>query len=444
MTKNTRREFIQNSSLLLAGAGMSTLPLSSALAAKPRVAPSDKIVVGLIGARNMGWHNLTNFLKHPEVECAALADVDDEVLQGRAKDLEKLTGKKAQLHKDFRKLLDNKDLDAVVIGTPDHWHCLNTVMACEAGKDVYVEKPLANSIEECNIMVAAAKKNKRVVQVGQWQRSGPHWISALDFIHSGKLGKISLVKTWIYNKNYNPMPPKPDAPVPAGLAYDMWLGPAPARPYNANRHHGSWRYFWDYGGGLMTDWGVHMLDIAFQGMKAAVAKSALSSGGRYAFPTSAMETPDTQQAIFDFGDFSIIWEHGMNVSGHMYGTDQHGVAFIGSEGTLVADRNKWQLLPESKNGQYLIPAVPPQSGNYGGLAEHVENFLHCIKTRERPRCDVESARNVAVNCQMGNIAFRTGRKVYWDDAKNQFVNDKEANAFVRPDYRGPWKLPRVA
>lgn len=443
MTKHTRREFLQNSSLLLAGAGLAALPSTPALAAKPWVAPSDKIVVGLIGARNMGWANLTHFLKNPGVEGVAICDVDDTILQNRGAELEKMTGKKPRLYKDFRKLLGNKDIDAVIIGTPDHWHCLQTVMACEAGKDVYVEKPLANSIEECNLMVAVAQKHNRVVQVGQWQRSGAHWISALELIHSGKLGKISLVKTWLYQPNFNPLPVVADTPPPANLDFEMWLGPAPARSYNANRLHGSWRYFWDYGGGLMTDWGVHLLDIAFSGMKAQVAKSAISSGGKYAFPASSIETPDTQQAIYSFDDYTIIWEHGMGVSGHLYGTDHHGVAFIGSEGTLVIDRNKWQLLPESKNGAYLIPAMPPQAGNYGGLPEHVENFLQCVKTREKPRCDIASARDVAVNCHLGNIAFRTGRKVYWDDTKSQFVHDKEATAFVHPTYRDPWKLPKV-
>ncbi|CAN5846731.1 Gfo/Idh/MocA family oxidoreductase [soil metagenome] len=444
MTRHSRREFLQNSSLLLAGAGLASVPFSSALAAK-RVAPSDKIVVGLIGARGMGWANLTSHLKNPGVECVALADVDDEVLQNRSNDLQKLTGKKAHLHKDFRKLLENKDIDAVIIGTPDHWHCLQTVLACQAGKDVYVEKPLANSIEECNIMVAAAKRHNRVVQVGQWQRSGPHWISALDYIHSGKLGKIGLVKTWLYQRNARPLPVVPNTAPPANLDYEMWLGPARPRPYNPVRLHGSWRYFWDYGGGLMTDWGVHLLDIAFPGMKAPVASSAVSSGGKYAFPDSAMETPDTQQAIFSFADYTILWEHGFGVSGHMYGTDHHGVAFIGSEGTLVIDRSKWFLLPETKDGQYLIPAVPHQTaGSQTGLNEHVENFLQCIKTREKPRCDIASARDVAVNCHLGNIAYRTGRKVYWDDAKNSFGSDKEANAFVRPTYHGPWKLPKIA
>jgi predicted dehydrogenase len=265
----------------------------------------------------------------------------------------------------------------------------------------------------------------------------------MDYVHSGKLGNISLVKTWIYSRGSNPLPVIPDEPVPAGVDFDMWLGPAPQRSFNRNRFHGSWRYFWDYGGGLMTDWGVHLLDIAFYGMNAPLAKSAIGTGGMFAFPQTSMETPDTQQTVYEFDKFNVIWEHGMGVTGHMYGTGHHGIAFIGSEGTLVVDREKWEVLPEIKDGQYLLPKVPAQPGNYDGLKDHVGNFLDCMKTRNKPNADIEIGRNVAINAHMGNIALRTGRKVYWEESNNQFQNDAEANALVKPNYRGPWKLPLV-
>jgi predicted dehydrogenase len=306
-----------------------------------------------------------------------------------------------------------------------------------------VEKPLASSIEECNLMVAAAKKHKRVVQVGQWQRSAPHWQAAIDYVQSGKLGKIALVKNWLYYNSRKELAVVPDEAPSAGVDYEMWLGPAPKRSFNKNRFHGSWRYFWDYGGGIMTDWGVHLLDMAFYGMNSKTPKSVIATGGKYAFPNSAMETPDMQMALYDFGDYSVSWEHGMGVSAGLYGSNYCGVAFIGTNGTLVVDREKWRLFPESENGQYLIPAMPEQKGSGKDLAHHVRNFMDCIKSRNQPKCDVEIARNVAVNSHLGNIALRTGRKVYWNDAANSFVNDKEANNFIKPVYRNPWKLPVV-
>jgi predicted dehydrogenase len=443
MNRFSRRTFVSNTSKIIIGAGLAANPVASAIAANPRISANDKIGIGLIGCRGMGWANFREIIKHPEIDPIAICDIDDEVLNNRGKDFEEMTGKKPQKYKDFRKFLENKDIDAVIIATPDHWHCLNLVQACQAGKDVYVEKPLANSIEECNIMLAAARKHSRVVQVGQWQRSGPHWINAMNYIHEGNLGKISQVKSWLYYPNQTKMEVKPEEPVPAGVDYEMWLGPAPKRPFNRNRFHGSWRYFWDYGGGLMTDWGVHLLDMAFYGMQAPLAKSAIASGGKFAFPDSAMETPDTQNTVYEFEDFQIVWEHGMGVSPNLYHTDQHGVAFAGQNGTLAIDRDKWNILPEVREGKYLIPKIPTQTGNYGGLAEHIANFIDCLKTRKKPNADIEIGRNVAINAHMGNIAYRTGRKIYYDELKNEFKNDPEANALVKPEYSNGWKLPVV-
>lgn len=344
MANFSRREFLGSSSKLLAGASIASIPLTQPLTATSYLSPNEKIGIGLIGCKNMGWANLKEHMALPEVECIALCDIDDTVLQDRAVEVQGMTGKKPLLYKDFRKLLENKDIDAVIIGTPDHWHCLMTIYACEAGKDVYVEKPLASSIEECNLMVAAAKKHKRVVQVGQWQRSAPHWQAAIDYVHSGKLGKISLVKNWLYYNNSKKLAVIPDGAAPAGVDYDMWLGPAPKKPFNKNRFHGSWRYFWDYGGGIMTDWGVHLLDMAFYGMHAKTPKSVIATGGKFAFPDSAMETPDMQMTLYDFGDYAVSWEHGMGVSAGLYGNNYCGVAFIGSNGTLVVDREKMAVI----------------------------------------------------------------------------------------------------
>jgi predicted dehydrogenase len=444
MSSFSRRKFLQNSSLMLAGAGLASVPFTEAVAAKRTVAPSDKIRMGLIGCKGMGWSNLTSHLKIDEVDVVALCDVDDSVLQSRSADLEKLTGKKATLYKDFRKLLENKDIDAVIIATPDHWHALTMIYAAEAGKDVYVEKPLANSIEECQAMVRAADRYKRVVQVGQWQRSGPHWQQAIDYVQSGKLGKIRTAKAWAYMGWMKEIPVQPDQPAPPGVDYDMWLGPAPKRPFNPNRFHFNFRWYWDYAGGLMTDWGVHLIDMALYGMKAGGPKSVMSSGGKFAYPGDAMQTPDTQQAIYEFDDFTMVWEHAVGINNGNYGRD-HGVAFIGNLGTLIVDRGKWEVIPEVEGNAYKTPAMPVQSvaSGAGGLDQHTRNFIESMKTRQKPNCPVEVAANTAINAHLGNIAFLSGRKVHWDKDKTLFVNDREANKMLKANYHNGWKLPKV-
>jgi predicted dehydrogenase len=311
-----RRKFLQKASLIALGSGITALPGIAGVNQKPfkNTSALNTIRLGLIGCKGMGWADLSETLRHEGTECIALCDVDNNVLNSRAEELEKNTGKKPLRYTDYRKLLDNKDIDAVIIGTPDHWHCLQMVHACEAGKDVYVEKPIGNSIEECNLMVAAAKRYKRVVQVGQWQRSDPHWIAILNLLKTGQLGNLRTLSTWAFTNYGRHFPVQPDTPVPDGVDYNMWLGPAPKRPFNNNRFHGTFRYYWDYAGGLMTDWGVHMIDIALAGANATVPLSANSLGGNYGFPENDYETPETMQAIFDFGKFSMRWEHSMGAS----------------------------------------------------------------------------------------------------------------------------------
>ena len=428
----SRRRFLKQSSAALAGA---SLPYGLATRARG-VAPSDTVRLGAIGINGMGWNNVRSLLEIPEVEVVALCDVDRSVLDRRAGELAEMTGKSARLYGDFRALLDERDIDAVMIATPDHWHPLITIAACEAEKDVYVEKPLANSIEECNAMVAAAGHFDRVVQVGQWQRSGPHWDEAIALVHSGSLGKIRTVKAWAYQGWMTSIPMRPDEPPPPGVDYDLWLGPAPARPFNPNRFHFSFRWFWDYAGGLMTDWGVHLIDTVLYGMQAVAPKAVLSAGGAFAYPGGGMETPDTQQAIFEYDDFSMLWDHAAGIDNGPYGRD-HGVAFIGNNGTLVVDRRGWQVIPEGEK----MEAVPVQAAVESGFNRHMRNFIECIKSRAEPACPPRTAWLAAVNAHLGNVAFRTGRKVYWDQESMSFPGDDEANALIRSSYRRPWKLP---
>lgn len=404
------------------------------------VSPAGKITIALIGCNGMGWYNLTDHLKFPEVECAALCDVDENVLNKRAAELEKLTSKKPKLYKDYRQVLDDKNINAVIIGTPDHWHCLMAVNACEAGKDVYVEKPLANSIAECDAMVKAARKHKRVVQVGQQQRSGQHWQDVVGIVKSGKLGLIRKIKTWAYFEYGAGSPRVPDSPTPAGVDYDMWLGPAPSHPFNKNRFHGSWRHYWEQGGGLLTDWGVHLLDIPLLAMDVSAPKSVSAAGGIFAYPNNAIETSDTLAVTYDFGNFLLEWDHAGGINNGQYGRN-YGVAFIGNNGTLVVNREGWEIIPEKDNDKPRMETTSPQLPDKKDHEKHVKNFLDCLKSRQQPICDVEFGRNSAVLAHMGNIAYRTGNKLWWDDASGRFKGDDKANALITPAYRSPWKFP---
>lgn len=434
----TRRSFLRNSAVT--AAGLAIAPVLTGFG-KP-VAPSDKVKIGLIGCNGQGWSNLSAYLENPVTECIALCDIDDSVLRRRAGNVEKIRGAKpAGLYKDWRRVIDNKDVDLVIIGTPDHWHCIQMVAACEAGKDVYVEKPIGRTIEECNLMVKAAKKYKSIVQVGQWQRSDPHWQDAVDFVKSGKLGKIRLVRVFSYQGWCPTIPVLADEPVPEGVDYDMWLGPAPSRAFNRNRFHFTFRWFWDYAGGLMTDWGVHLLDYALFAMNVTAPKSIMAMGGKYGYPDDACETPDSLQAIYEFDSFNVLWDHAIGIDDGAYGRN-HGLGFVGENGTLVVDRAGWEVIPEKVNGKIRMEAVPLKRGSNQGLSNHVKNHLECIANRDpKTNADIEIGAHIAKFSALGNIAYRTGKKLVWDGTR--FTNDTEANSYLVPDYRAPWKLPVV-
>jgi predicted dehydrogenase len=436
---NSRRQFIKNSASLMAGAALTPV-LAGKLNAS--VSANDKINVALVGCRGMGMYNLTDHLKQPGIECVAMCDVDDNILQERSKTILELTGKTPKLYKDYRRIIDDKDIDVVIIGTPDHWHCLPTVDACEAGKDVYVEKPLANSIAECQVMLKAARRYNRIVQVGQQQRSGQHWQDIVSLVQSGKLGTIRKIKTWGYFGYGKGSPKVPNSAVPEGVDYNTWLGPAPEHPFNKNRFHGSWRHFWDHGGGLMTDWGVHLLDIPLWAMGVKNPKSVMASGGIYAYPENAIETPDTLNVLYDFGSFTIEWDHTGGISKGLYGRN-YGVAFIGNNGTLVVNREGWEVIAESENNVNKTELIPLQPADKESHEKHVKNFIQSVKSRQSPICEIEAGRNVALLAHMGNIAYRTGNKLYWDESKGKFKDDAKANALLKPDYRSPWKFPSV-
>ncbi len=336
-------------------------------------------------------------------------------------------------------MLEQKDVDAVIIGTPDHWHALIMIEACEAGKDVYVEKPVGNSIAECRAMVAAQKKTNRVVQVGQWQRSQQHFWDAVDFVYSGTLGNIRTVKVWCYQGWMKPAPVVPDSQPPAGVDYKMWLGPAPEKPFNASRFHFNFRWFWDYAGGLMTDWGVHLLDYALLGMKAPVPKTVVSLGGKFAYPELAQETPDTLTALYEFDNFNLVWDHAMGIDNGSYGRD-HGIAYIGNNATLVLDRGGWEVIEEKNSKNKISKPIARPSDN--GLDKRWEKFISVVRSRKTDElnCPVEAGAHVATVAQMGNISFLSGQRIVWDKAAEKFSDESLNSKYLMKEYHNGYKL----
>lgn len=438
--KQSRRNFLKNSAL--AASAVTVIP--SHVWASP-VSPSDKVNVALIGCRNMGFGILKHHLDTGMVNCVALCDVDSNVLKERAETVKTDYRQSPDLYGDYRKVLERKDIDAVIIGTPDHWHCLIMVDACSAGKDVYVEKPMANTIGECNIMVKAARRYNRVVQVGQQQRDGKVFIDCMNLIKSGKIGTLRKVNIWA-NFNYGlGTVPVPDSEVPAGVDYDFWLGPAPKRPFNQARFHGSWRHYWDYGGGLMSDWGVHLIDMALWAKDiVAGPKTVITYAANLSKQKMARETFDTMNLIFPKDDFVINYDLTAGIQQGPYDS-AYGVQFVGEKGMLVADRGKYHLYPEW-DGQKNAPKTEEVSWDKGREShrEHVDNFLACIKSRETPSCPPEIGRAAAVHVHIANISARVGQPVLeWDDQNNRFTNCDRANEYITPVYRAPWKLPEV-
>ena len=440
--ESNRRTFIRKTAYTTTGIGLTSIIPSEVWGA--RTAPSDKINVGLIGCRNMGFGDLQQQLKSTEVNCAALCDVDDMVLNKKSAEIKAKYNQSPQLYKDFRKLLELKDIDSVIIGTPDHWHCLIMVSALEAGKDVYVEKPMGNSIEECNIMVRAAKQHKQIVQVGQQQRSGFIFQKAMELIKTGKIGTLRKVNIWA-NFEYGVGPQiVPDGPIPEGVDYDMWLGPAPKRPFNTNRFHGSWRHFWDYGGGLASDWGVHLVDMGLWAKDITTAPVSVLTYGANTFPEKrARETFDTMTICYPKSDFVINYDLTAGLQ-HGPWDMPYGIACIGDNATIVTDRNKMTVYPEYDNQakKFKTEEYKFTEGKESHDL-HARNFLDCIKSRQTPACPPELGRAAALHVHMANIAARVGEPVLlWDDAKNRFTNSEAANRLIVPEYRKPWVLPK--
>ena len=435
-----RRDFLKKASAAAAGVSaagkFSTIP-GSVLGA------NEKIVCGVIGAGRIAWDNMRCFLRIPEIEIAAVSDVYKPHLQ---KGLE-ITGGKASPYPDFRKIIERQDIDAVIICTPDHWHALPTIYACEAGKDVYVEKPISHSIVEGRRMVDYARRYNRVVQVGTQQRSGAHFKRAVDLVRSGKLGKINLVKTWNFGNAYpNGIGFTPDENPPADLDWDMWTGPAPMRPYNRNRWHqpGGWasfRWYWDYAGGMMTDWGTHLLDIVIWAMDVEAPSSVSSHGGKYYIQDSS-ETPDTHEVVYEFPGFVCTYFHG-SLNAHGIDGKGYGIQFYGSNGTLFLDRSGYSVTPEMTSaGEYRVGKMDTiVSGGSDQRQAHIQNFVDCIKSRKTPNSDIEFGHHSTVVSHLGNIALKTRERLEWDSKNERVTNHPKANSLLFRSYRAPWVLP---
>ena len=405
---------------------------------------NDRLRLGMVGCGGISKADLHMFMLNPEVDCTMVCDVDETRLADGVTRVEAARSHRPEAVKDFRRIIDNKDVDVVLVCTPDHWHALPTVFACQAGKDVYCEKPLAPTIAEGRAMLEAAKRHNRIVQMGTQWHSGRHYQEAAEFVQSGRLGKIRLVRAWAYLDWVGGIGNKPDSEPPAGVDYDMWLGPTPKRPFNPNRFHFNFRWFWSYAGGLMTDWGVHLLNVALWAMGPEPPLSVTSTGGKYVL-TDDTETPDTQLTVYEFPTYSLIWEHQV-LGGVGIGARPHGLSFSGSEATLILDADGWEVIPEPKKKEIRAykRLVDPNDPYRDGRRAHVRNFLDCVRSRQAPVENLEVGHFVSTVSHLGNLALRTGAKIVWDAKQERVTNDAKADALVLREYRKPWSLPYMA
>ncbi|MGH9853264.1 MAG: Gfo/Idh/MocA family protein [Blastocatellia bacterium] len=446
-----RRDFIKQTT-----AAVSTTAISS----KRIIGANDRVVIGLIGCGGRGTDVAQLMIKVPGAEYGAVCDV----YAPNAEQAKKQLNPQASVFGDFRKLLELKDIDAVHIATPDHWHAIPTVLACEAGKDVYVEKPLAHNVKEGRAMVTAARKHKRIVQAGMQHRSAPHYREVERIIQSGELGEVRFVRVWNYsNMTPNGIGSPPDSPPPEGLDWDFYLGPAPKVPFNRSRFLGTFRWFWDYANGTITDFGTHRFDTVHQVMHVEAPKTVSATGGRFSLKDNG-EMPDVLQVTYEYDGFVLSYEacninaHGtggrtpeMNYYGMRDKTDRpNGEAYYGTNGALFCDRIGFEIYPEpvaiartrrerSKPIEaYRMEAKRQQSKDATDL--HAAHFIECVRSRKTPNADVEIGHRSTTVPLLGNIAYKTGRKLVWNAAKEDFVNDAAASKLLGRKARKPWDL----
>jgi len=426
--KVSRREFLRASRNLALGVGAG-LALPNIFLNRTKAVsgenPSDFIRVGFIGTGGRGLQNMGGLGKH----IVAVCDVDKTHLaKGKAK-ADELSGRSCATYGDYRKLLEDKTIDAVCISTPDHWHVLAAADACEAGKDVYCEKPLTLTIAEGQALVKIVRHTRRILQTGSQQRSDPKFHKGCEYVRNGRLGRIKSVRVGIQKVNFSG-PPVPDSEPPPELDYNFWLGRAPWRPYNEKRVHYLFRFFWDYSGGQMTNFGAHHLDIT-QWALGMDDSGPISAEAKARFhPEHWYEVPEWFEATFEYGNGTkVICGQGADF--------RPGCLFEGEKGTLFVGRGALDADPEEILTQ---PITDSDIRLYKSTSQY-QNWLDCIKTRKLPICDVAIGHRSATVCHLGNIAIRTGRKIKWNPAKEEIIGDQEAAKMLSRPYRAPWKRP---
>ncbi len=444
-----RREFLKSSAA-------ATVALSATgLLAAESDGPAKR--VGLIGCGWYGKSDLLRLVQVAPVEVVSLCDVDRNMVSAAAELVatRQLSKKKPRVYHDYREMLREKDLDIVLIGTPDHWHALPMIAAVESGADVYVQKPISVDVVEGEAMLAAARQHQRIVQVGTQRRSTPHLIEARDnIIKEGKLGTIGLVEIYCYYEMRASRNP-PDSAPPEYLDYEMWTGPAPMRPYNPMIHPRGWRAFMEYGNGIMGDMGIHMFDMTRWMLGLGWPKSISSSGGILIDKKSISNISDTQTAIFDYGDLQIVWQHrtwgGAPDPKYPWAATIHG-----EKGTLKASVFSYDFTP-SGDGQPIHRDVTYELDQYPedrtekdlekhcapATRGHMRNFLSCIASRGRPVADIQEGYISTTSCILANLSAKLGRSLAWDAKAGQVVGDPEANLLLRRPYRAPWEHPQI-
>ena len=422
----SRRSFLRTAAASVSVGGVTYfLPPFPRTSGADTPRPSEQIRIASIGVGNQGKGNTKVHGKN----VVAVCEVDSKRLAEAVKLVEGTGAKTPAAETDYRKVLDRKDVDAVVVTVPDHWHALITVDACNAGKDVYIEKPLTLFITEGRAIVEAARRNKRIVQTGSQQRSDERFRRACEYVRSGRLGKISEVRVGIPGPNWiaRAKTPVPDSAPPPELDYDRWLGPAPKRPFNANRVHYLFRFFWDYSGGQVTNFGAHHLDITQWALGMDESGPVEIEGTATYHKDGWFETPEK---------CSITYRYANGVKVVCANGEKGGCTFIGEKGKIFVDRGKIESTP----AEVLQEQLKDTDVKLYASKNHHQNWLECIRSRKLPICDAEIGHRSATVCHLGNIAIRTGRKVQWDPAREQIVGDKEAAAMVSRPYREPWKL----
>lgn len=429
--KITRRDFIKASAAA-----------SLALPGFPHIlaGPPDRYRVALIGTGWWGMNILGAAMDSGTVKVVALADVDENQLNPAADNVQKLSGDAPKKYKDFRELLREQKPDIAIVATPDHWHPLITIEAVKSGAHVYVEKPISHTILEGRAMVKAAREHKRVVQVGLHRRVSPHNVSGMEFLKSGKAGKIGMVRAFVHYGG-GPGQPSPDSPAPPGLDWDLWCGPAPLRPFNKVIHPKGFRQFLDYANGQLGDWGVHWMDQILWWTEEKYPRQVFSTGGRR-IKRDSTDAPDTQVVSFEFESFTAAWEHRLYAGNEAEKTNV-GCYFYGTEGTFhMGWLDGWTFYPSDKNKPVVHQEPQLHKPDDQNISELWADFIASIKQGRRPVCDIENGHRATNLALLGMLSLKLGRSVPWDGEKESVAGDPEANKLLSRVYRAPWHYPK--